>query len=265
MSDDPLKVLVIPDTQKRPDVPHDQLVWAARLALEERPDVIVHLGDHWDMPSLGGYESATAKVLHERDVLEDIEAGNEALQAFTGEIAAYNRTQNNARRYRPRLVLLRGNHDGETNGGRVHRAMLDAPWLRGFFHAHPLESPGWEVVPFLQPVEIAGVVYCHFFCRSADGRVKQSRRGQPSARLQLQREGISCTAGHQQGLDVASRLTATGRQRAVIAGSCYLHEEPYLTPQGNSHWHGVLIKHHCLDGDYDLEEVSLRQLKARFA
>jgi hypothetical protein len=51
-SSEPRRVAVIPDTQVRPGVQLDHLDWAAEALLYYRPDVVVHLGDHWDMGSL---------------------------------------------------------------------------------------------------------------------------------------------------------------------------------------------------------------------
>lgn len=260
------KHLVIPDTQSRPGRDPRSLEWAGRYALEKRPDVIVLLGDHWDFPSLSDYETSTQKVAQARDVLADIEAGNEALRRFEAPIKAYNRAQTSRRRYRPRRVLLMGNHDGATNGGRVDRALQAQPWLKGFFDLHPMEAPGWEVIPFLQPITIDGVSYCHYFCRGANGHVTQSKRGMPSAKAQVIREGHSCTAGHRQGLDVHLQPMGGGRlARGVIAGSYYEGEESYLTPQGNAHWRGLLLKHEVVEGNYELCEVSLDYLERKFS
>jgi hypothetical protein len=52
----PRRVAVIPDTQLRPGVPLDHLDWEA--IHYYRPDVVVHLGGHWDMGSLSSYEKA---------------------------------------------------------------------------------------------------------------------------------------------------------------------------------------------------------------
>ena len=51
-SDEGLRIMVIPDTQVKPGVNTDHIAAAARYALKMRPDVICHIGDHWDMPSL---------------------------------------------------------------------------------------------------------------------------------------------------------------------------------------------------------------------
>ena len=255
-----MKHLVIPDTQVRPGVPVAHLEAVARYALEKRPDVIVHLGDHWDMPSLGAYESAVTKAVEARDIAADIEAGNTALSAFNTVLRRWNRRRPARRRYKPRLVLLRGNHEE-----RILRYLRENPWAEGLLSAHPLQSPGWEVHEFLAPVVIDGIAYCHFFCRAADGNVKQSRRGAPNARLQVIREGMSATAGHQQGLDLHRQPVGGGQARwGLIAGSFYQHEETYLTPQGTSYWRGVILKHEVRDGDYDPCIVSMGYLLRKY-
>lgn len=216
-----MRHLVIPDTQAKPGVPDDHLEWAARYALDKEPEVIIHLGDHWDFPSLSSYETSSTKVANGRDILADIRAGNEALRRFDDVIRQENRRRNHRRRYKPKRILLRGNHDGETNGGRVERALEAEPWLAGFFEAHPMESPGWDVVPFLQPVILHGIKYSHFYVRGANGKVTQSRRGMPSAKAQVVREAMSATAGHAQGLDYHQQPCGHTIHHGLIAGSFY--------------------------------------------
>ena len=40
--------LVIPDTQAKVGAPTKHLEWIGRYILDRRPDVVVHLGDHWE-------------------------------------------------------------------------------------------------------------------------------------------------------------------------------------------------------------------------
>ena len=72
----------------------------------------------------------------------------------------------------------------------------------------------------------------------------------------------SATAGHKQGLDVAILQTPEGRQRGMIAGSCYLHDEEYMP--SNTYWRGVLLKHNVHRGEYNLCEVDLSFLERRY-
>ena len=43
--------LMIPDTQCKPNIDMSYLSWVGQYIVEKRPEVIVHIGDHADMPS----------------------------------------------------------------------------------------------------------------------------------------------------------------------------------------------------------------------
>lgn len=250
------KHLVIPDTQVKPRVPLSHFDWIGSYAASKRPDVIIHLGDWNDMASLSSYdEDDRPAEFYNRSYHADLAAGDRSLELLENRLAK-------ARGYRPRKVYLLGNHEA-----RYTRLLDQEPRLRG-----ALRSPwayasdcGWDVIPFLKPIEIDGVRYAHYFCRGPNGTVVNLKRGAPSARAQVQREMRSSTAGHKQGLDVHIQPTAHGMMRGIIAGSCYQHEEQYMGPQGDDYWRGILVKHEVRNGNYNLMEVSLDFLKRRFA
>jgi hypothetical protein len=76
---------------------------------------------------------------------------------------------------------------------------------------------------------------------------------------------MSAVAGHQQGLQIATGNKADGTLITnIIAGSCYLHDEDYMGPQGNKHWRGVLMLHEVQDGAFDLMPVSLNYLLKKY-
>lgn len=245
--------LVIPDTQVKPGLKLDWLEWVGKFIGDRKPDVVVHLGDHWDMPSLSSYDKGK-KCFEGRRYKNDINAGNEGFERLNWGI-----TKTGGRRYTPRRLVLRGNHEF-----RILRAIDDAGVLDGTIGYHDLQSPGWEPYDFLVPVTVDGITYSHFFPRAASGAIIQTKRGSPSARAQVIREGRSCTAGHQQGLD-ATPVTIGGRlQWGMIAGSCYPHDELYLSPQGHCYWKGVIVKHQVTKGSYDPMFVSLGYLRSRY-
>ena len=51
---------------------------------------------------------------------------------------------------------------------------------------------------------------------------------------------------------------------AIIAGSCYEHDEGYMGPQGNEHWRGFYMLHEVKDGAFDEMAVSLNYLRERY-
>ena len=51
-----MKKLIIPDTQVKPGVPTDHMEWIGKYILDQKPDCVIHLGDHYDMHSLSSYD-----------------------------------------------------------------------------------------------------------------------------------------------------------------------------------------------------------------
>lgn len=252
------KHMVIPDTQCKPGVDMDHMAWAGRYAADRRPDVIVHLGDHYDMASLSSYDRGK-RQMEGRRYEDDIAAGRRGLELFEKNLRRYA-----PRGYRPRKVVTLGNHEN-----RIQTAIDDNAQLEGKLSMNDLafKEFGWEVVPFLTPIRIHGIVYCHFFPIGPKGRVTNAKHGAPSAEAQCRRMMATCTAGHRQGLDCAIVHTPGATYRGMIAGSFYRHTEPYLSPMGQNVWHGVLIKHDIdvKTGFYNLMEVDMRFLERRFA
>jgi len=255
--DKPRKHLVIPDTQIKPGVPLEHIDWIAKFAIEKKPDVLVVIGDWADMPSLSSYDKGK-KSFEGRTYRNDILAANDALQRFMAPIdAASKHTETSHRkRWKPRKIVTLGNHEE-----RINRAVELQRELEGLISTDDLffKQWGFEVYPFLQPVVVDGVAYCHYFPSGVKGLPTNS------ARMLLTKHHMSCFAGHLQGKDIAYGKRADGTKiTAIIAGSCYLHDEPYLGPQGNQHWRGVYMLHEVQGGQFDEMPVSLRFLQERY-
>ena len=155
------------------------------------------------------------------------------------------------------MVLTLGNHEQ-----RIVKATNNDPKLEGTIGLEDLayEEFGWEVYPFLQPVVIEGVSFCHYFPSGVLGRPVTS------ARQLLTKMHMSCVAGHQQGRVIAYAKRADGRElTSIIAGSCYLHDEDYLNPFTNNHWRGLYMLHEVVDGSFDEMAVSLAYLASKYA
>lgn len=244
-----MKIAVIPDAQVKPGVPIDHLTHCGKYLAAKRPDVIVNIGDFADMPSLSSYDKNTLKAEGKR-YRQDIDAARRGMEALLTPIAR-------ARDYNPRMIFTLGNHEH-----RITRAVNEAPMLEGHVTMDDLqlEQFGWEVSPFLQPVTVAGVSFCHYF--------PSGQMGKPvtTARALLTKMHMSCFAGHQQGRDIAYGRRGDGvEMTAIIAGSFYQHDEEYLTPLTNRHWRGVYFLHDVRDGMFDEMAVSLEYLKRRFS
>lgn len=250
---------VIPDTQAKPDVPTSHLRWIGQYLVDQlagKDNVkVIHLGDHWDMPSLSSYDKGK-RAMEGRRYVADVHAGNEAWKILNAPLEAYNaqRAATKHKQWWPERHLLRGNHED-----RINRAANDDAQLDGLVTMDDLESPGWTVHDFLKPVCLDGVWYSHYWQARGAGRPLGG-----TARRRLDVLGHSFTQGHQQTYDPAVRYVAGRQQRGLVAGACYLHDEDYLGHQGNAHWRGLVVKHQVSEGEYDLMEISLDYLCRRY-
>ena len=121
------KHLVIPDTQVKPGHSTAHLKWAGEYAAEKKPDVIIHIGDHWDMASLSSYDVGK-KSFEGRRYINDINAGINAMRVFLEPIQReQDRLKRNKwKQWNPRLVFTLGNHEH-----RIERAIESDPKLDG--------------------------------------------------------------------------------------------------------------------------------------
>jgi hypothetical protein len=177
------------------------------------------------------------------------------MSAFVTPMVDYNAAHPEAP-YKPRMVLTLGNHEH-----RIQRVIEEDPKLDGTIGLSDLEYEafGWEVYPFLEVVMIEGVGFSHYFTSGVMGRPVTS------ARACLTKKHMSTVQGHKQGLEIATDYRGDGVPlTAVIAGSCYWHEERYLGPQGNKHWRGFLMMHEVRGGSFDLMPVSLGFVNQRY-
>lgn len=76
---------------------------------------------------------------------------------------------------------------------------------------------------------------------------------------------MSCVVGHQQGRDVAYGKRADGKRiTAIMAGSCYEHDENYISTLGNRHWRGIVMLNEVNDGEFDEMFISLDYLRKKY-
>jgi hypothetical protein len=259
----PIEHIVIPDTQIKAGVRLDHLSWIGEYIVEHRPDKIICIGDFADMPSLSSYDKGK-RGFEGRRYTSDVASVHEGMDLLLGPLEELQNRQRRSRSkiYNPTKVMTLGNHEN-----RINRAIEnDAAILEGTISTEDLgyERAGWDVRQFLETVTLDGITYSHFFPRSGNGRVLQSSRGAPTARTQGLREMRSCTSGHLQGLDFDIHQLGNRRVYNIIAGSCYLHDEDYLTPQGTQYWRGIIHKFDVHNGMYDPLFVSLEYLQRRY-
>ena len=246
-------ILVIGDSHTKPGVSLERFDWLGRLIHEISPDIVVDMGDFSDMESLCSYDKGKLGFYNRRykaDVDVALEARDRLLHP-----------SRKAKRKLPRLVALTGNHEQ-----RIYKAIeLEPQTLEGVISLDDTYPKPWERIPYLEPIILEGVSFCHFFPSGSMGRPVG---GENPATSLITKLYTSCVAGHSHLLDFSERTTATGQKiRGLVAG-CFLAEdqvEEYATLMPNRMWwKGLIWLKNVADGNYDLETISIARLRAMY-
>lgn len=231
------RIFIIPDTQCQPGQPIQHLRWVGQAIKRYKPDYLVHLGDHWDFPSLSTWSALGSKDKENARIYADIKIGNDGMDLLEEGMDGFKPQ---------RKILLRGNHEQ-----RLSRYVSSDPRLAGVLDWHLLNDTdnGWEVVPYFHGspghISLEGVTFAHYF---ANPMTSKPIAG--SIQNRLNKIGTSFVQGHQQGLFQGNLQFATGRiQHGIVAGSCYLHDEEYKG-MANAHWRGVVVLNEVRNGQF---------------
>lgn len=248
--------LLIPDTQTRKGVPLDHIPWVAQAIVDYAPDVVVHIGDHWDNPAFSMHDQKGSIRMEGARYEDDIAVGNQAfIDLGAPMFKEIKRQSRNKKGWDPERHFTFGNHET-----RLQRAIDADPKLVGVIGMHHMVTNGWKRHPFLKRLWLDGLVYSHYF------------QGQNSSFAisgtidnRLNKIGESFVQGHQQGLLYGNRVYPTGKIRhGLVAGSCYLHKEDYKGSQGNTHFRGIVVLNEVKDGNYCLMPLTLAYLCKRY-
>ena len=255
-----IDILVIPDSHANPGYNNRRYEWLGRFAADHKPAAIVDIGDWFDMHSLNTHDGKGAKSFQGASYWADIDAGIDARLRFQGQIDAHNRTRRKADRYFPRKVFCVGNHEH-----RITRFLNEEPRFDGIVGLQDLQSEelGWEQIPFLEPIEIAGISFAHYFVSGVMGRAVG---GLHQAASLVSKQLASCVMGHTHTYDHSVRSDAAGRHVQGLVVGVYTEERFDYAGPANDLWRrGLCLLRNCRAGDYDLEWWSMDRIKAQYA
>jgi hypothetical protein len=249
--------LIVPDVQIRPGVDTAHIGWAAKAILKYLPDVIVVMGDWWDMESLSSWDKPGSKQMEGRRVLADIEAGNEAFERLVAPMEAEieKRDRLHKKRWAPERHFLFGNHED-----RLTRAVSAEPKWDGVLSLDMLKTPGFQRHKFLDVVMVDGVRYNHFYPNPLSGRPIGG-----SILNRLNHIGGSFVQGHAQGYAYASKSYPDHVCHGLVAGRFYSHFEEYRPDDiQRCEWSGIVVLNNVKDGDFDIMPLRYEYLREAF-
>lgn len=247
---------VIPDLQVRPGVRTDHIEWIAKAIVDYLPDVVVNIGDHWDMPSLSSHEDPGSEFMEGRRYKDDIDSGNNAFERLCAPMdeEISRRKRRKIKRWEPRKIFTFGNHED-----RISRFASANPRFRHIVNIDDCNTQDFERHRFGDITEADGVLYSHYFSSPHSGR---AIGGTPQNRLNKVCQ--SFVMGHVQGFDYGTKITPTGKtMHGVVAGSAYTHLEGYRGVH-QKHWRGCLVLNEVSDGDFCIMPITLNYLCRKY-
>lgn len=252
-----MKIIVCPDSHAdAEDERLDRFSWFGKMIVDERPDIIVDIGDRADLPSLSTYDKGT-KGFEGRRYLKDLEAVHEANKRILAPLRALQKHQRKHRKkvYQPELILTLGNHEQ-----RILRACNASPELDGHLSYADLKYEGWDVYDFLEIVEREGIKFSHYF---ASGLMGKPIGGINAARSHINKLYCSTISGHSHLFDYAEDVDAVGNKIQSLVVGCYVEDKPaWAGQQQFQQWSsGMVVLDNVKDGNYDLRVVSIETME----
>jgi hypothetical protein len=239
-------IYVIGDTQSKVGVENPLIAIAFHIC-DIKPKLAIHLGDHWDFPSLSYYDKGK-KSHRVHSYKQDVDAGNLAMAEFWMII------EERWPSYRTECTwhILEGNHENRRNRAMEYCEDKD---LEYYTDNQPDYTNWSHVHEFLKIVKLQGINFSHYF------QNLKSDTAIPTARQLCLKKHVSSIAGHAQGFDYEEMMTDEKVIQCMIIGSSYYHDEAYKK-QSNHHWRGTVLLYN-LDGSggYDFSRWSMQYLK----
>ena len=239
------KIGFMPDRHSLPGYDKRPTIAMARFFREEEVDVVVDIGDRFDMPSLSSYDKGKTSF-EGRRLSKDLDCARQELDLFRDELKGHN----------PYLIHTRGNHCERMfrmydEFSEMHGAFGDDPW--------GLEEAGYYVYAYQQIVNINGVRFSHNF-QNPTSLIGSIQSG--SSDIRMKNIGVPHVQGHQHGpFFHAERLGVDGNPLSVLlCGASYTEHHSYNGLQRQNIYRGAGILSNVHKGRYDLNMKDIYNL-----
>lgn len=248
-----MKHLIIPDIHAHWKHDNHRADVLAKLIIDTNPDVVINMGDQWDLPSLSSYDRGL-RSFHGRTYKADIDVGCEFSERMWMPVKR-------RKKKLPLRVYLEGNHEE-----RISRAIDLSPELEGTISFKDLELERWydKIVRYSGKntpgvVSIDGVTYAHFLVSGIMGR---PLGGEHPAHSLVSKQFTSCTVAHSHLLDFCIRTRPDGsRAMGLVSGCLVDYKSDWAGEAQKLWWPGVVMCNNVEGGAYDPEFISLKRLR----
>lgn len=248
--------LIIPDSHAHPNHHNKRAEWLGDLICDLKPDIVIHIGDSADMPSLSSYDRGK-KIFQGRSYRNDIDSHLD----FNDRL--WNKVKKQKKKL-PKRIFCIGNHEE-----RIERVIQTSPELDGAIGYHDLELEKYydQIIPYNGgtpgSIMVDGVYYAHYFVSGVKGL---PLGGEHPAYSLLTKRFSSHTCGHSHLADLCYRSLPNGKKIQGCVVGCYQdYDSDWAGEVNNLWWRGVVYKKNVEYGMYDPSFISLDSLKKEYA
>lgn len=245
----------MPDSHAHPEHHNDRALWLGKLIKDIKPDVVVNLGDQWDMPSLSSFDKGKGTFVG-RNVLKDLQAGLDFSEKSIG-------TVKKGKKKLPRRVFIEGNHEH-----RIKKAINDNPELDGIlsFQSLDLEQYYTDIVEYQGGtpgiIQIDGINYSHYFVSGVMGRPIS---GNYHGLSLITKNHSSCVCGHSHLADWATSTRPDGtRVHGLVAGCYQDYDSDWAGNICSQWWRGVVLLEDVDKGNFTPRFISLDAIRKEY-
>ena len=168
-----------------------------------------------------------------------------------------------SKKKKPLAIFLEGNHEE-----RQRRLLEQQSELEGTIGFNDFELDRYydDIIRYKGStpgvIDIDGILYAHYFVTGVSGR---GVSGEHPAFSLISKHFKSASMGHVHTFDYSVRTDGSGRRINGLVGGCYLDYDLDWAGTINSLWsRGVTIKRNVSQGQYDLQWISLENLKDEY-
>lgn len=225
---------------------------------DKRPSHIISIGDFLSLNCLSEWDRNKRKTMELRRYVNELEAGNTALDFIDNAVRAVDRTRRKSKKlgYAPVKVFLEGNHEW-----RLPRFLDSDPTFLGAVGIEKdllLKDRGWLWVPYKGTYELNGVSFTHIPINGMGRAISNPNVAQKALKLYHN----SVVFGHTHTLDTAGehRHNAPHLNQALCAGCFFEHVDEYAQGSRTDYWRGVVMLDMYDTNRFDISTVAMSRL-----
>ena len=250
--------LIVPDQHSHHNHNNDRADWLGQFIKDRKPDVVVNMGDQWDLPSLSSFDKGKASF-NGANYEKDINAGLDFQDRMWHPMKK-------SKKKMPRTVFLEGNHEH-----RINKVLEYEPHLAG--ERYGISYSNLQLNHYYDDVvmyeggtpgiiNLDGISFAHFMVSGLMGR---PIGGEHHASSLLQKNYSSCIVGHSHTADFAIRSGSNGKTiMGLVCGVYQDFDSGWAGLCNRLWWRGLVYLKNVDEGVFEPEFISIESLRKAY-